>query len=245
MLVNSLFFLASAALALANPVRYRPGSSCTTSRPTPVLPQTGAEELQSPPQGATLKHIALGFGIQNYTCKGDGSDATSAGALAMLYDVTHLYPGQSRGSLSEEKWASLTATALDGHQIPLNLNSYGKGASPTDPFPQDAPLELDGYNKIPFIGHHYFNADGVPTFDLTKDKQLLLARKVAGVKAPSSASAGPDGTGAVDWLFLGDAGGSYGVTSVFRVFTAGGNAHGCEGTDGDSTSYTAMYWFYG
>ncbi|RSL55892.1 hypothetical protein CEP54_009149 [Fusarium duplospermum] len=245
MLANSFLILASAALALANPVRYRPGSSCTTSRPEPVLPQTGAEELQSPPQGATLKHIALGFGIQNYTCKGEGSDATAAGALAMLYDVTHLYPGQSRGSLSQEKWAALTATALSSHEIPLNLNTYGVGASSINPFPQNAPLELDGYRKIPFAGHHYFNANGVPTFDLTQDQQLLFGKKVAGVKAPTSASAGPDGTGAVDWLYLGDAGGSYGVTSVYRVFTAGGNAHGCKSTGTDSTSYTAMYWFYG
>lgn len=163
----------------------------------------------------------------------------------MLYDVTHLYPGQSRGSLSQEKWATLTATALSGHKIPLNLNPYGSGASPGNPFTKDAPLELDGFKKIPFAGHHYFNANGVPVFDLTKHQQLLLAKKLGGVKAPASASAGPDGTGAVDWLYLGDAGGSYGVTSVYRVFTAGGNAHACKSAGSDSTSYTAMYWFYG
>ncbi|KAF4977777.1 hypothetical protein FZEAL_5743 [Fusarium zealandicum] len=249
MLTNSLFVLASAALALASPLRSygNSGPGCTSpTRPTPVLPVNGgATELSTPPSGTTLKHIALGFGIQNYTCAEAGSKPAAAGAVAMLYDITNLYPSQRRASMDSDAWASLTATALSSHKVPLNMNDNGIGASSTNPFPAAAPLKLQGYSKIPFIGHHYFNANGIPTFDLLKDNQLLLAKKLEGIKAPASASAGPDGTGAVDWLYLGDAGGSYGVNSVYRVFTAGGSSHGCNAQGSDSTSYTAMYWFYG
>ncbi|KAF4467950.1 hypothetical protein FALBO_5184 [Fusarium albosuccineum] len=246
MLANSLFFLASAALALASPVRnYGSGSSCSTGRPTPVLPVNGGpSELAGPPENATLKHIALGFGIQNYTCASAGADAAAGGALAVLYDITHLYPGTSRSSLSDADWAALTGTVLSGHAIPLNLNADGHGASATVPFPAEADLKIQGYKKFPFIGHHFFNAAGVPVFDLTRAKQRLNAKKISGIKAPTSASAGPDGTGAVDWLNLGDAGDSSGLNQVYRVFTAGGNSHGCTAQSTDSTSYTAMYWFY-
>ena len=42
MLVNSLFVLASAALALASPVKnYGPGSSCKPGKPMPTLPLNG------------------------------------------------------------------------------------------------------------------------------------------------------------------------------------------------------------
>ncbi|KAM5352621.1 hypothetical protein ACJ41O_005343 [Fusarium nematophilum] len=247
MLANSLLVLASAALALASPVRnYGSGSSCSTNRPTPVLPVNGgAVELSPPAQGAKLKHIALGFGIQNYTCESAGATPKAVGALAMLYDITHLYPGQSRNSLDADGWAKLTGNALHSHEVPLNKGENGHGASLTKPFPKDAPLKVDGYRSFPFIGHHYFDAGGVPVFDLYKAKQLLRAKKNEGIKAPASADPGVDGTGAVDWLYLGDAGASYGVNSVYRVYTSGGNSHGCTAQGSDSTSYTTMYWFYG
>ncbi|EWY79328.1 hypothetical protein FOYG_17506 [Fusarium oxysporum NRRL 32931] len=69
--------------------------------------------------------------------------------------------------------------------------------------------------------------------------------KIDGIKAPASAPAGPEGTGAVDWLYLGDIGGSQGVSFVYRVLTAGGASHGCEVQGTDSTSYTTLYWLYG
>ncbi|SPJ85677.1 uncharacterized protein FTOL_11459 [Fusarium torulosum] len=248
MLANSLLVLASAALALASPtVSFGKGSSCKPGKPAPVLPVNGGPlELASPPQGVTLKHIALGYGIQNYTCADAGASPAAIGALAVLYDVTYLYPGQSRSSLSAEKWASLPNDVLTTGKIPLNLNENGVGASLTNPFPRKQALRVDSIrSSIPYLGHHFFNAAGVPTFDLDKANQVLIAKKIDGIKAPASAPAGPEGTGAVDWLYLGDAGGSKGVSYVYRVLTAGGASHGCKAKGVDSTSYATLYWFYG
>ncbi|KAL6415399.1 hypothetical protein AUP68_01954 [Ilyonectria robusta] len=235
MLAKSLLFLASATLALASP--------CVRS--SPVLPVNGGEkELPSPPTGVTLKHIALGFGIQNYTCADAGSTATATGALAMLYDITYLYPSQSRRSLSSAAWLTLTGDVLDNHAVPLNMKTGAGavGADAQNPFTASTALKVNSL-EMPFLGHHYFNAAGVPTFDL--GSQVLIGTKLDAVAAPASANKGPDGTGAVAWLYLGDAGGSIGVKYVYRVLTAGGNAHSCTKAGADSTSYTTMYWFYG
>ncbi|KAF7544397.1 hypothetical protein G7Z17_g9993 [Cylindrodendrum hubeiense] len=234
MLANSLLFLASATLALASP--------CVRS--SPVLPVNGgAKELATPPSNLTLKHIALGFGIQNYTCASAGATATATGALAMLYDIAHLYPGQSRIALDNADWLTLTADALDSQAVPLNLKTDGEpGADPVNPFTASTALTVNGLD-LPFLGHHYFNAAGVPTFDL--GSQIFFGTKLDSVAAPSSAYSGPDGTGAVAWLQLGDTGASVGISYVYRVLTAGGNAHTCTEAGNDSTSYTAQYWYYG
>ncbi|TVY62396.1 hypothetical protein Focb16_v004145 [Fusarium oxysporum f. sp. cubense] len=218
----------------------------TTTKPVPVLPVNGGpSELPAPPRDVTLKHISLGFGIQKYSCAGAGAAPAAVGALAVLYDVACLYPGQARSSLTAKKWASLPSDVLNTRKVPLNRNDDG-GASLTSPFPRKQPLKVEGLRKsIPYLGRHFFNAAGVPTFDLDKANQLFVAKKIDGIKAPASAPAGPEGTGAVDWLYLGDAGGSQGVSLVYRVLTAGGASHGCKAKGTDSTSYTTLYWFYG
>ncbi|KAI5467219.1 hypothetical protein BGZ63DRAFT_398819 [Mariannaea sp. PMI_226] len=233
MLFNPLLALASATLALASP--------CALS--TPTLPyNSGGTQLPSPPNNVTLKHITLGLGIQNYSCS-TGSPV-STGALAMLYDITRFYPKRpTRQALSTDDWAELTATALDSCDVPLNLLPSG-GADSSNPFTESDPLEVSGHS-FPVLGHHYFDAAGTPTFDL--GSQVLSAKKIDSVPAPSDANAGPDGTGAVAWLYLGDNGKSIGLSYVYRVYTAGGNSHGCSSAEDstDSTSYSAQYWFYG
>ncbi|KAF4950795.1 hypothetical protein FSARC_13092 [Fusarium sarcochroum] len=247
MLAKPFLALASATLALASPVQsYGRSSSCKPGKPVPVLPvHGGISELPDPPRDLALSHIALGFGIQNYSCADAGATPAATGALAVLYDATYLYPGQDRSSLTAEKWASLPSDTLNTGKVPLNRNENG-GASLTNPFSKKQSFKVEGLRKsIPYLGHHFFNAAGVPTFDLDKANQLLVAKKIDGIKAPASAPAGPEGTGAVDWLYLGDAGGSQGVSTVYRVLTAGGVSHGCKSKGTDSTSYTAFYWFYG
>ncbi|KAL5584047.1 hypothetical protein FOVSG1_015398 [Fusarium oxysporum f. sp. vasinfectum] len=237
-----------AAFALASPPidKLCPSQSGMPAKPNPTLPSNGgASELPEPSQGAALKHIALGFGIQNYTCADTDTTPTPVGALAVLYDVTHLYPGQSHSSLTQAEWASLPGEVLNTLKVPLNLNENGIGASPIKPFPKKQDLKVRSLSKkISYLGHHYFNSVGVPTFDLDKACQLLIAKKIDGIKAPGSSPSGPHGTGAVDWLFLGDAGGSHGISFVYRVLTASGASHGCKTKGVDSTSYAAMYWFY-
>ncbi|KAF4502792.1 hypothetical protein FAGAP_948 [Fusarium agapanthi] len=247
MLISSLLIIATLALALASPSgRHSPSSSCEPRAPVPVLPINGGPpELPAPPRNVTLKHIALGFGIQNYTCADAGVAPAAIGALAVLYDVTCLYPGQTHSSLTAKKWDSLPSDVLNTGKVPLSRN-YDGGASLTNPFPTKKPLQVKGLRKtIPYLGHHFFSAAGIPTFSLDKANQLLVAKKIDSVKAPASAPAGPEGTGAVDWLYLGDAGGSQGVSFVYRVLTAGGASHGCKANGIDSASYTTLYWFYG
>ncbi|ENH66057.1 hypothetical protein NOF04DRAFT_7567 [Fusarium oxysporum II5] len=248
MLARFFFALTSAALALASPPVHNlyPSQSGMPTKPTPVLPSNGGDsELPEPSEGVSLKHIALGFGIQNYTCADTAAGPTPVGALAVLYDVTHLYPGQGHSSLTQDEWASLPGDILDTLKVPLNLNEKGTGASLVKPFRKKQDLKIRSLSKkIPYLGHHYFNAAGVPTFDLDKARQLLVAKKIGDIKAPASSLAGPEGTGAVNWLFLGDAGGSHGISYAYRVLTAGGASHGCKAKGADSTSYTAMYWFY-
>ncbi|KAJ6437161.1 malate dehydrogenase [Purpureocillium lavendulum] len=247
MLPTALLLFASAALTTAAPVIDRStGPSCEASHQAPALPKTGGvSELPDPDSGLTLKHIALGFGIQNYTCSQVGTSSTAAGALAMLYDITNLYPNQGGDSLSQKDFENLTSKALWTHPVPLRMNHNAPGASRTNPFPRDAPLRLKGTRPLPFLGHHYFDAAGVPTFDLDGGKIHLPCTKISQVNPPSGADAGPEGTGAVTWLYLGGNAGAIGAKYVYRVLTAGGVSHGCKTTGTDSTSYTATYWFYG
>ncbi|KAK5992252.1 hypothetical protein PT974_05653 [Cladobotryum mycophilum] len=244
MLTKSLLVIASAALSFASPIGRKveeESIGCAVAPTVPTLPSTGTgQDLAPPPAGLSLKHIALGFGIQNYTCGSIGATAAATGALAMLYDITDLYPGQSHRSLSSAEFSALTAYTLHHHKIPLNfdsssagrLNAKDFGASSSNPFTPDAPLILPGYQALPFLGHHFFNSNGDPTFSLQHGAINL----------------GLDGTGAVAWLGLGAKAnaGSFGASFVYRVVTAGGNSHGCASSTGqDSTGYTAQYWFYG
>ncbi|PHH86963.1 hypothetical protein CDD83_9480 [Cordyceps sp. RAO-2017] len=109
MLTTALLLLASAVL----PSVAAPADSCEAEPTAPSLPQTGTgHELPPPRPGLRLKHIALGFGIQNYTCARPGAEATSTGALAMLYDITHL--GCRRGRWPATKCRSTCARGRAG-----------------------------------------------------------------------------------------------------------------------------------
>ena len=99
------------------------------------------------------------------------------------------------------------------------------------------------------LGHHYFGADGTPTFDLTAKNQILYGKKNGDILAPSTANKGPAGTGAVDWLQLTAKpgyGSSVGLETVYRVVTAGGNPPAvCPSVGVISVQYAAEYWFFG
>ncbi|KAL7901590.1 hypothetical protein HDV63DRAFT_377250 [Trichoderma sp. SZMC 28014] len=254
MLGQSLFVLASAALALGSPVEKR-DVGCRTPIPDPPLPTTGgAAELPAVPDNLELKVIALGLGIQNYTCASVGATAVSTGALAMFYDISLLYPESGPNALTIEQFNQLPEFAVNHHDIPLHFNdsyagrvsSEGPGASLKRPFTRAAPLDLGEFGSIPFLGHHFFNSDGAPTFILQRGSVNFVAANKTSVPAPGSADPGPDGTGAVAWLALNANANSRGASLVYRVETAGGNSHSCAQAAGqDSTSYSAQYWFYG
>jgi len=221
----------------------------STATPTLTVPLLSG--LPTPPAGLTLKYVALGLGTQNYSCPSttiaSASSPTSStstststptptptpvGALANLYDATHLF---------------LSTSSLDSAALPSLIHSL--------------PCLADVLNMslgLPLLGHHYFDALSRPTFDLAAaaSPAFLSAKKVADVPAPvgsglQQSCKGRDGAAAVDWLMLEDCGDGLtrgGVSVVYRVETAGGKAvGGCvEGAGGVLTSdYAAEYWFYG
>jgi hypothetical protein len=214
-----------------------------------------------------LKAIALGHGIQNYTCSSANSSAAASGAIAVLYDISQLYPGTPRTGLSAAEFDGLSKQILYGQNLPINLqnpaaaspgtparpnalpeSSYGAVvAKPFNLPPPDAKL---GPHNLRALGVHYFDKAGTPTFDLRAATGLFASvRKVDVAPAPAGADKGILGTSAVAWLGLPDAGlgAGVGVSKVYRVVTAGGNAQACSvsGAGSGSVPYAAQYWFYG
>lgn len=215
---------------------------------------TGATELPSVATNLSLKYVAVGHGIQNYTCASANATAVNVGALAVLYDATALYPGTGANSLSTDSFDNLTSTILWEQTIPLNLvypeaigpaiTAAGKVAETypesyyqaviADPFiypTTDLSLPSAGVSA-PYLGHHYFDSLSSPTFNLSAspDGLILSAAKIGDVKAPTTSDKGLLATGAVDWLELGDSGRglSNGLSNVYRVVTAGGSAQACS-----------------
>ncbi|KAI8948874.1 hypothetical protein F4801DRAFT_581043 [Xylaria longipes] len=247
MQLHGAFVLLSAlAITTATPLHRRCGGSTGGGDPpapvngvTYVLPSTGGP-TPLPAPDAPLKHIVVGHGVQNYTCTTAGVAGVSAGALAVLHDITNLYPGSGLSAISSTKWNNLTSMVLRTTPMPINTEDVSA------PFPEPADLTVSGVrNPLPFIGHHFFDINGVPTFELHDDAELLKSQKLLNIPAPTDADKGFDNEGAVDWLYLADKGGSIGLAKVYRVYTSGGAAAVC-GAVGETQSvpYTAMYWFY-
>ncbi|KAK1825817.1 hypothetical protein QBC39DRAFT_38440 [Podospora conica] len=268
MVSTRAFFVGVAALATvaygapAAPCKPAPGPG-PAPKPTTtyVLPSTGSTDLTPPAAGLVLKRIAIGHGIQNYSCDASPSAVPVAkGALAVLYDATPLYPGTPKALDTRAKFDALSTQTLWTKAIPLNLANPAAAAAgavlPSKQYgaaaqPWKAPrnLEFQGLPPIKFLGHHYFDAEGQPTFDLTEAGLKASVKKTGEVNQPANADAGPLGTGSVKWLLLEDNGKglSNGVKAVYRVITAGGGGDACAkaGEGLHSVPYTAQYWFYG
>lgn len=216
----------------------------------------------------SLLKIAVGHGIQNYTCSSTTAATTATGALAVLYDITNLYPGTPNTGLTFEAFNAISGAVFWGQDIPLNLQtsnaaSPGTPSAPNvlsetdygavigDPFPSPSALSLPGVlaKDAPFLGHHFFDAAGIPTFDLSGSGLFGSVNKTGGVHAPSTADSGLLATGAVDWLLLqpNPDGLSVGIKLVYRVITVGGASETCSVLNAASGSvpYSAFYWFFG
>ncbi|KAF1939906.1 hypothetical protein EJ02DRAFT_242935 [Clathrospora elynae] len=180
--------------------------------------------LAAPGAGNTLRHVAIGRGIQNYTCTGlTSSDAPKAiGAVASLFNATC-----DAARLNVQTLSEVTKLALN----------Y---AIPTSP---EAEKRLSG--------RHEFTELGIPLFKLKTDTvnygQVQAKPDAIKSSAPKDASLGKNGMGSVLWLRLTattDANWDY--KEVYRVHTAGGMApKTCDGITGAfSVEYSAQYWFY-
>jgi hypothetical protein len=180
----------------------------------------------------TLKAITLGQGTQNYTCTASGATPVAIGATATLFDASpflELFPSPQEAMPFLDRLPEYLMWLL-------NIEA-------------DLHADLLAQYRIPILGNHYFNAAGQPTFDLGSTG-LIVAKKVSGIPAPSTACAGPPGMqnyGAVDWLKLQDVGTgvSRGLCQVYRVETAGGKAPPtCSQAGPIEIPYATLYWFY-
>ncbi|MCJ1270919.1 hypothetical protein MMC22_010816 [Lobaria immixta] len=189
------------------------------------IPSFSTDSLPSPSRGLKVKAITLGRGTQNYTCPSNSSDPpTAVGAVADLFDLSPLlqYLPNSEG-------------VHVINELPKYLINFHLATIERSP--------------IPNLGHHYFDAAGVPTFDLGQKIGILKGKRDAGIAAPKKASKGPEGKGggAVDWLALCAVAGSKRLQMGYRVETAGGKApKSCKGQpEKIQVQYAAQYWFYG
>lgn len=217
----------------------------TASPPSCDLAQavqpTAPTPLPKPDSSWVLSEVAIGRGVQNYTCAGATKDIVpkAVGAIASLYNV----------SCIASNYADILAM-LPGLALQYTL--------PADPTSNLEPSNLE------LAGHHYFTANGTPTFDLTHlhppagdanvaqadlGLGIAQAKTVANSTAPADAPKGQNGVGdgAVPWLLLDATFGTTGdVKAVYRLNTAGGKAPAtCENSPAAfSVQYAAEYWFY-
>ncbi|KAF1923238.1 uncharacterized protein M421DRAFT_329896 [Didymella exigua CBS 183.55] len=192
-------------------------ASATCDLSNAALPATSG--LPAIGAGLKLKHIAVGRGIQNYTCATAAATETpkAIGAVASLFNAT------CDGVHAPAVLASVTKIAI-GYSIPDTKLAEGR-----------------------LSGHHEFTEKGVPFFKLQTDKVNFGTVHVGDPKkmdAPKDASEGPNGLGSVPWLKLTHVDGDY--QEVYRINTAGGVApKTCEGVQGNiSVDYAAEYWFF-
>ncbi|KAH8820926.1 hypothetical protein F5884DRAFT_67096 [Xylogone sp. PMI_703] len=196
------------------------GRGCSQPKvATPTLPVNGGPtELPAPT--TAFRFVGVGRGVQNYTCSGVGATPVAIGAVATLFDGTRLAE-----TVEEELFAIPNLAVF----LPIPEHSFR--------IPMSAPLGI--------LGNHFFAADGTPVFNLTSVDSILFGKKIADIPAPSDAVKGPGGIGAVDWLTLSDKGGSKGVSSVYRVITAGGSPpKTCTSKNSIIQQYSALYFFF-
>jgi hypothetical protein len=197
-------------IGMSSPLFIRNSFLTLFTAPTP-LPVPGA--------GYTLRHVAIGRGVQNYTCSSAAATEkpTAIGAIATLFN------GTCTAVRAPSVLADVTTMALD----------Y---AIPTSEIAQQL-----------LSGHHEFTKDGAPLFLLDTELHkygFVQAAKNASSNAPDTASKGTNLLGSVPWLKLTGTAGQY--KEVYRLNTAGGVApKTCEGIYGPiSVPYAAEYWFY-
>jgi len=175
----------------------------------------------SVPAGQTPRFVALGVGVQNYTCSSAGT-FTSVGALATLFDVSCF-------AKSPQALAEIPELIYDANEaIPSLTKLLGK-----------TPLKLGQHL---FIINPVTNSGIVPRFDFSSSQHnsnaFVDSSKTGDILAPTNPKSN------VDWLQLtGFLGGL--AKTVFRVNTkAGQPAASCTPNQTASVPYAAIYWFF-
>ncbi|KAL1968052.1 hypothetical protein VTN77DRAFT_2182 [Rasamsonia byssochlamydoides] len=209
-------------------------SNCSLAH---VSMNLGNISLPPPPSGQKLLYVAVGRGIQNYTCNPPSPDSapTAVGAIATLYNA---------GCLAAYQPAVFDVVPDIVLQFSLPTEISADPPSPS--------AILSNFNTN-ILGHHYFLNASTPVFDLNTPYARfgkVIAEKVNAVNAPAGSPSGQasNTNGAVQWLFLeAEAGTTGNVRSVYRTHTAGGNPPStCSGMPAAfSVEYAAKYWFLG
>jgi len=232
-LVLCLLLLASVVLAAPGysyyePPHYESGGhkhNCSVSDVVLVLPN--GQTVLSVPAGEKPEYIALGTGVQNYTCNATSLTYTSIGAVAKLYDI---------GCLADKPvFDNLPSIAFNAHnqaKVPTILSAILRG-----------PVTLLGEHT--FITNPVTGTGISPLFDfrvglLKNDPDaFFVGAKTGDLAAPENPTVN------VDWLELNEISGGLAKT-VFRAVTAGGQPpKSCTaGSPVLSVKYAAQYWFF-
>jgi len=174
--------------------------------------------------------VALGFGVQNYTCA-NTSTYTNVGAIAELFDVSCLVP--------TPLWSDLPDAAFSAWSELSNITIL------------EIIAALRALGSPGVLGQHYFvpSATGgapSPKFDFTSGGVLkpnpdayVISAKAGDIPSPTSPTD-------VDWLVLNAVQGEL-ADQVFRVDTRGGQPpSSCTpGSPEISVKYAARYFFFG
>ncbi|CAE6436856.1 unnamed protein product [Rhizoctonia solani] len=231
-LTISILTSAAQAIPLANAPSRIKLTGCPISNAKLSVPS--GQTAVTVPSGNPV-YIALGVGVQNYTCGSTGT-FTTAGAVAKLFDIscllnTPIFPGIQdmvfavAGNAKGQALVSKIETVLNS--LPLT------------------PLML---------GDHYFipnpavnGTSLTPVFDFRAgvkkgDSNGFVAVKKLG-NTPS-----PAGSANVDWLMLQNIGGTIGgslANTVMRVDTKSGQPPtSCSPNATISVPYTTKYWMF-
>ncbi|KAJ7096866.1 hypothetical protein C8R44DRAFT_683640 [Mycena epipterygia] len=214
--LSSLALLVSAAPTL-------PKRACDTSAAVMGLP-AGQTQLVAPTTAPLF--VALGVGIQNYTCSSSTLKYTSTGAVASLFDISCMDTTVAFTTVQTDAVTAWNAAPAD-----TSADSIGATIG--------APTVL---------GYHYFvtspTGTGIsPKWDFTSTTgdaaAFVIGSKVGDIAAPTDSATN------VDWLALDNLQGSL-ASQIFRIDTVNGQPPtSCvAGTADISVKYTAKYFLY-
>jgi len=167
------------------------------------------------------KYVAVGVGNQNYSCT--GGNYASIGAVAQLFDISHLYGTPWFSTIQDDAY---------------DIWSYFPN---TDPLDHGLAVSLFGFAWLGIHDFVNFNGKLSPKFDFTESTgnpdDFVVAAKTGDIPAPIP--------GAVDWLELTNVAGGL-ANKVFRVDTKAGKPPStCTPGSGVITvKYAAQYWFF-
>ncbi|KAJ7136576.1 hypothetical protein C8R44DRAFT_976133 [Mycena epipterygia] len=217
-----------ALLSAAAPAAFPPKGAlcCDLSAAVMDLPKNQTQLVA--PTTAPL-FVALGVGIQNYTCSATTLKYTSTGAVASLFDISCIDKTPAFASIQTAAFAAWNA-------MPATVSATTVGTK------IGAPA---------LLGFHYFvtspSGTGIsPKWDFTSTGKFagnstafVLAAKAGDVAAPTTPATN------VDWLMLNNVQGAL-ASKVFRVDTVNGQPPtSCVAGSADiSVKYTAKYFLY-